>query len=199
MDPKFAAELAGALLSEGVDIKDLPKEKQAQVVAMSQFITTSVGYLATFFPNTRINSLMTQVWALVGTKQINPAVGPPVQTVSFAALGGRGVILLPHHWLSQIADDLVMQTGAMVCVGSQTVDFWNGRHIEFDAAYFRSRAYEAEYLLTNTKLAPGLKLNDYQQRVMAEFPQGLDTDGVASRLLYDHKPVPDHSPYTIRA
>jgi hypothetical protein len=101
---------------------------------------------------------------------------------------------MPHEWLDQISQDPLLQMGAIVFVGSQIVDFHNERiGVSPEQAAIsikRARAYEAEYLLTLRKVSSTVTLNDYQHRVLQEYPSGLMTPSVAlDRLLYTPKPV----------
>jgi hypothetical protein len=97
----------------------------------------------------------------------------------------RGVIALPENWGERFHEDPIRETGALVFVGSQAVDLYNGK---LDASVaFRGHAFEADYLLTVKEIAPLYELNDYQKKVLAQFPQGVKSPA-ALGLLYESKP-----------
>jgi hypothetical protein len=93
-------------------------------------------------------------------------------------------VFLPKNWLEEVRRDPVLQMGALVFVGSQVVDVYNHRLVdEGPSSIKRARAYEAEFLLHTRKVSPNLSFNEYQQRVMAEYPRGLQSEA-AQGLLY---------------
>jgi hypothetical protein len=184
------AELTSALLLRAVEMNDLPDtdpDKQ-KMRLMSDTFTAAVDFLRSQFPNDSIRALMAMVWDLVGHRVAPVVFGPDVPTLSFAAVQ-RGdvesaVIIMPHQWLERVKVDVVNETGAIVFVGSQAVDFYNDRIR--DRTAMRGAAYEAEYLLTAKKLSPSYVFNEYQRGVLEDFPEGLASEK-ASSIVYPRK------------
>jgi hypothetical protein len=196
MDSKLKGDLLGAFSQQVARDKDLPDTdpRKAKFAQIGEAFTSAVAFLRSpEFPSPAMNALMTLVWDIVGHKVVPVGVGPNVQTLSFAMAERvhipSAMILVPHEWLDQIKADPVLQMGAVAFVGSQTVDFYNGKttHADFGDMVKRARAYEAEYLSTIKSAAPDQRFNDYQEAVLNEFPQGLSSFGIRS-LLYTPRP-----------
>lgn len=196
--PKLQAQVLGAFFGESVRAEKLPAGDPLRVNGqkMSDAFTNGVAFLLTSFPNNHIQSLMKLVWDVVGHRIAPVALGPQVPSLSLAArLDGDAIIFMPHNWLEMIAKDPVEQMGALVFVGSQAVDFYNGRLLtsketaqeDHTNTIKRARAYEAEYLKTVKGGFPDWKFTPYQQKVLGEYPEGISTPTVAS-LLYLWKP-----------
>jgi hypothetical protein len=87
-----------------------------------------------------------------------------------------------------VKDNPVLQMGAVVFVGSQAVDYYNGK-LTYEAhknVLSRAYAYEAEYLLTI--LTMGCQtMTEYQKGVLKRFGEGLRSKEVRP-LLYTSKP-----------
>lgn len=136
-------------------------------------------------PFPRINILMSLFWRLVGNK-ISPVVmGSSVPTMSFwcELRDGKSmaVIMCPQNWHEQLASDPHMQMGALVFAASQAKDYWNHKFIPLpdeDIAqkkkevFQRAWSNEAELLHYFQRTAPNFKPNEYQQKVIAEYPLG---------------------------
>jgi len=184
-------QLAAALLSEAVEIDDLPDSDPGKKVMriMSDTFTSAVDFLRSSFPNEPVRALMAMVWELVGNRVVPVIHGLDVPTLSIAAIQDGGtesaVIAMPLRWLARVKADIVHETGGIVFVGSQAADFYNGRIRDQTAS--RAAAYEAEYILTFKRLEPSYKLNEYQLGVLKEFPEGLASEK-AKPLLYQRKP-----------
>ena len=150
--------------------------RKASGVAVGNLVTQTVGGLRDLFPNRWINDLMGIVWDIIGRRIVPAAVGPTA-TPSMAVHGYKAIILLPQTWPAMMAQDPIMQVGAMVFVGSQARDFHRGliRSIAgSEMAKMRAKAYEAEYLKTCLSLSIGSPtFNEYQREVLAMFPNGL--------------------------
>lgn len=169
---------------------------KAAIQPISDTFTNGVAFLKHFFPNPTIRDIMAMTWDLVGN-QITPVVmGPDVPTLTFAVMGTRlkpkAMIFMPHNWLQMIGHQLpsssIYQMGALVFVGSQAVDFYNGKFFEEPRdAEKRARAHEAEYLITTDYLPGTIGFNDYQKGVIDEYPKGLSTPSIQP-LLYKSKP-----------
>lgn len=194
MNPDLAEQLRAAFSQEAIEVEQLPDDDPRKLLLhrMGHRFTAAVDFLRSKFPNESIRRLMATVWDLVGHRIVPLSHGPThgVWSLSFCAYvrGGRhhAVLLVPDNWLEQMKKELVYETGAIVFVGSQAVDFYNGR-LSDGHVNERSRGFEAEYLLTVKKLSPSYKLNDYQTCVLKECPEGLATPSVAA-VLYEPKP-----------
>ena len=171
-----------------------PGPERSNAKAKGDAFTDGVDMLRGVFPNKRINKLMGMVWDLVGGKIVPLVGGMPVATLVFAVVGKlddmQARIFVPDNYLKMIKEDGCHQLGALVFTGSQAVDFWNDKILPQDDLIKRASAYEAEFLMTFGREFPGWKTNVYQKKLLADFPQGLDTPGVS---LYEHKPVPNSS------
>jgi len=171
-------------------------ELKDAVVKMSEAFTGGVGFLKHFFPNPAIRELMTMVWDLVGNRITPVACGPSVPTLTLAVMGNRqllqAIIFMPHNWLQMIGhkppNSVIYQMGGLVFVGSQAVDFYNGKFLDSPHdVEKRARAHEAEYLITVDDPIGTVGFNDYQKKLLDEYPKGLATPSIRS-LLYKSKP-----------
>jgi hypothetical protein len=193
MDTELRVQVLAALIQDGVRVEAVPQgDERLQLQAMEAFVTHTIGYLHTEFPNERIRDLMHHVWCYVGVRKAQFAAGPMVPSLSFAATQHKALVLMPHHWLKLIERDLVMQTAALVFTGAQVVDFNNKKLGPRTGE--RALAYEAEFLLTMRKTEPGWAPNEYQEDILEKYPQGLDTPGVQD-MLYARAEPPSHLPY----
>lgn len=190
------ALIAAFFASEGKNVKDLPDSDplKNKGIRMGNTFTDGVHFLKSTFPSPTIRTLMGHVWNIVGHKVIPVTLGPNVTGVSLAAIRKEGivqtVIFLPHNWLEDVKRDPVFQMGALVFVGSQAVDVYNGKvteQRESEQTVLRARAHEAEYILHIQRMAPLVQLNDYQKDVLAAFPLGL-LSPAAETLLYSPRP-----------
>jgi hypothetical protein len=188
------SQIAAAFLHGAKRIDTLPKDDPVRVAGeeAGAWFTDGVALLKGF-PNPAIRALAAMIWDIVGSKIVPTAMGPDVPTLSFVVLRNSDVheamILVPHGWVAMVQKEPLYQLGALVFVGSQTVDHYNGRVVfEPKAAEKRARAHEAEFLLTVKKLSPMTALNDWQHGVLRDFPEGLATERVRP-LLYTPKPV----------
>jgi len=203
LTPEALRTFLDASLDGGAHVDDPDLDMATRKVAQDtgELITAAISYLATVFANERINQHMTRVWHLVGSNTTPAALHQTVRTVSFLVVGrtadtARGVLLVPPAWSEMCVQDPILQIGALVFCGSQAIDFYNNK-IRDEAtgrlAERRALAYEAEFLLTVKTTQPGWKPTEYQKKVMAEFPQGLDSPGVRD-MLYKSIPVPVTGP-----
>lgn len=194
----FADEIASVFTTEGVRLNKLdPASEEAQQAhEMEHCFTTGAAFLRVAFPNERVKNLMNFVWDVVGGQRVPVVLGPRVQSISIAMIGTkdaatkevtgtRAVIMLPQDWLAKIKENPLLQLGAIVFVGSQSVDFVHGR---VHGVKERAFAYEAEYLKTLQKMLPQWKPNDYQHSILKNYADGLDTE-VVKPLLYTMKPI----------
>lgn len=183
MTPELMAQIVLAFQPDaGVRIENLnPDEELAQRGrAIEGIFTAGVHLLKTAVPNARIQSLGGAIWDVFHHRHVVVAMGPPVPSLSFVAMGPRdrlqALVLTPHDWGTTAPADPVTQLGAIVLVGSQAVDFYNGRFQSEGPQLVtrRSRAYEAEFLRGFEATIP---MNDYQQKVLQEhhfFDPALD-------------------------
>jgi hypothetical protein len=138
--------------------------------------------------NETLRSLMSYVWDILHHRHVTLAIGPEVPSMAFALLGrGRGqlqaLIFAPTNWPEMMDADPYLQLGAIVSVGSQASDYYNGVFYDQASSILsrkRANAYEAEYLL----LLRNHPLNEYQKKIVAANPNGFDP-----RLGYTRKPV----------
>ena len=192
MDKQTVAELMAAFVKGGERVEKMPEgdPMRAKGMRLGDRFTEGVAMLKNF-PNPAVRTLMSMVWDIVGNRVVPIALGPKVPSLTFAAMGNAarpdGIIFIPHEWESMIQEDAVCQLGALVFVGSQAVDFYNGRvgH-EPEAMMKRARANEAEYLVTIKEFSPDHKMNDWQKKMLAEFPEGLRSAGIQEHI-YKHK------------
>lgn len=171
----------------GQRIEKLDKEAEAYRKAkeVETLFTEGVEVLRALFPNERVRGLAQAIWDVFHHRRVVLAMGPEVPTLTFAAFGSakglQGIAFAPHNWAEIVREDPLMQLGAVVMVGSQAVDFYNGRLLTDSRATFgqRAMAYEAEYLRTLALDAP----NPYQKKVLTEHPTWDPA------FEYDRKPV----------
>lgn len=183
------AQVAAAFQPENaVDLRKLSTEDESflPMKRIEALFTGGVDLLRKLVPNPRIQALGSDIWQVFEHRHVVLAVGPPVPSLSFAVLAKAGVIqallLAPDEWDKRAVADPIMQLGAIVMTGSQAVDFYNGRFLVEgrDVIVRRSLSYEAEYLLS---FGP-IELNDYQKKVLQDFPAGFDPS-----LDYVRKPI----------
>jgi len=140
--------------------------------------------------NPRLAALGKLTWRLVGNRVVPFAVSQEIKVIGLGIIVRGdvklGVIMAPMDWLERVENNPVNAMGGVVFVSSKARDYWNGKivtvHSEEDEC--RALAYEAEYLLTHPNLVP----NDYQQKVLNKFPNGLAS---APELVYKGKPYMD--------
>lgn len=193
MNTQTVAEIMAAFVKGGERVEKLAESDplRAKGMMLGDRFTEGVAMLKGF-PNPELRKLMSMVWDIVGNRLVPIAMGPKVPSLSFAAMGNRkkpdGIIFLPHNWQEMIEEDPVCQLGALVFVGSQAVDYYNDRvGREPEAMMRRARANEAEYLVTVREVSPGHKFNEWQLKMLEEFPEGLRSPGIKSHL-YEFKP-----------
>lgn len=127
-----------------------------------------------------INRLATLFWRLIGNKNI-PLIWDQQGLPSFQIIGTvldqeqRACLLMPYQWLNLVREDPVLQLGGIVNMASQSRDFYLHR---FDAhTSERAQAIEAECYHTleivHTREQIHWYWNEYQRRIMVQYPQGL--------------------------
>lgn len=174
-----------------VNVADLPEDDPNAKLGKTceSLFTDGVAALRSIVPNDRIRALGRVIWDLVGGKQVLVAIGPDVPSLSFTVMQDndlhQAIILIPKGWPKMVADDPFMQLGAILFVGAQVVDFYNDRLFDDKGARRRWHAYEAELLRTLKTSLPRWKPNEYQCKILARFPDGLDAKDVD---LYPFKP-----------
>jgi hypothetical protein len=202
MKKDVLAEITAAFVHGGTRIENLPEgDLKAAGMKIGEAFTVGVALLREW-RNPAVRDLAAMIWDIVGHRIVGTAIGPEVPSLTLAAFGAKSayqlaaagsklapqaIIFTPHRWLNMIAENAPYQLGALVFVGSQAVDYYNGRVlIDPEALKTRARAYEAEYLISLTADAPEYKLNAYQREILEDFPYGLGTASVKP-LLYKHK------------
>jgi hypothetical protein len=105
---------------------------------------------------------------------------------SNGAIGTTGYVLLTSDFIGKCLSQPHLALTTMAYLGSHVRDFVlhrfgteSGQIIEG-----RSRAVEAQFLLGVMTREPSLVLPDLYQRVLTEYPQGLDTPGLSSSIKY---------------
>lgn len=182
-----------------VNVKDLEDGSKLKEIGQeaSQLITMGVGFLRdpNQFPNPVINELMADTWCIVGNRIVQPAMSPafPVPTISFIAAGSsdslRAYIFMPFNYAQIFKNNATSQFGALVYIGSQCRDFYNGQFSPLNSQDVETRAlaYEAEYFRTLATLGP-VVLDDYAKKVLDRFPEGIKSLDPA--LSYEPKQRP---------
>ncbi len=186
-------KILAAFGASQVNINDLPKEdpRHARGRMCEALFTDGVDALRSIFPNARVQALARAIWDLVGHKHVLVAIGPDIPSLSFTIMQlegvHQGVVLIPKGWPEMVKANTFMQLGAILFVGAQVVDFYNGRLIGDAGAPARWDAYEAEFLRALKQQLPDWKMTAHQRAVMAKYPDGLDTLDVE---LYAFKSCP---------
>jgi hypothetical protein len=158
-------------------IDDLdPNDPDAYEAKSLEVMFTTIVAALTKHGNRKIAILGQHLWEVINQRLVHVArdARPPTLSFLVATTGGvvQGIILVPVGWLAMIQVDPAMEVGAIVYVGSQAVDFFNGR-LKFDSSdriRARAAAYEAEFL----KTLPRSTLNAYQQEILGKFSNGFD-------------------------
>ena len=142
-----------------------------------------------------INKLMANLWRLIGNRVVPAAMidQPPFgyDGLFFWAEpnSGTAAIMIPQNWLQQISQDRWMQMGGLVFTAVQANDFWHGKVVAGQSKNIEARsfAWEAEFLWYLAK-TPGYEFvaNEYQQKVMKSFPEGVASLDPA--LRYELRP-----------
>ena len=184
-------EVVAAFGGTQVNVNDLPENDPTAKLGKlcESLFTGGVDVLRSILPNDRIRALARVVWDLVGHKQVLVAIGPDVPSLSFTVMQYKGIhnqglVLIPKDWPAMTQNDPFMQLGAILFVGAQVVDFYNDRLIGDKTAPGRWQAYEAELLRTLKQTLPRWTPNEYQQKILQRYPDGLDAPGVD---LYPYK------------
>lgn len=136
------------------------------------------------FPHPEINQLVTLMWRLIGNKEIPVVLDQwGIPTMSFVVIGNdikqMPMFIIPQNFISQVAQNPVLQLGAIVNMASQARDFYVGKIKKGSSNEVnrRAKAWEAEALITLKQMAQqenfDLVFNKYQLQILAENPQGL--------------------------
>lgn len=188
MDPLVAQIVTAFLPNAGVHVEKLDKatDDYRNAKLIEARFTHGVQALRTVVPSERIQALGAYAWEVFHHRHVVLALGPPVASLTFAAMGRpdalQGILLAPHAWIAMTQEDPMMQLGAIVMCSSQAIDFYNSRILSDGREIVTARAisYETEYLRA---LGPALKPNEYQAQAMAKYPT-FDPS-----LDYERKPV----------
>lgn len=136
------------------------------------------------FPNQEVNKLAQLAWSLIGNREI-PAtldIEGKVSTTTFIVAGNNReqtpLLILPKRFIIQASENPIFQLGMMAFMESQMRDFYTGKIREgSETMNRRSRAWEAEVLLTLRQMASNeglnLNFNAYQSAVLSENPKGI--------------------------
>lgn len=188
-------------LEQSVHVNQLPplNDLAARGKVVGDTVTTVVGILRNplITPNRRINGIASLAWDLIGNN-MTPAALAGVPQVHFGAQVSndrkQGVILVPLDYHERVAQDFIFNAGAMVFVGSQARDWYNDKLAYWEdgklvdgrqEVMVRARAYESEWLLMIKGLDLGYEFNEYQQKILDEYPEGIES---RPDLIYNSKP-----------
>lgn len=189
------AKILAVFAAEKTDLKDLPDGDPMAALGRrcEELFTGGVDVLRSLIPSVRVRALASIVWDLVGHKRVLVVLGADVPSLSFTVMRqlsvDQGLVLIPGGWPEMVEADPFMQLGAILFVGVQIVDFYNDMLINAPAARTRWEAYEAELLHTLKGWLPRWNPNDYQRKIMAKYPHGLDTAGVELYTLRPYEPA----------
>jgi hypothetical protein len=178
MEKSLVVEMMASMLAPKTFAEELPDTDPMKVMGtrIAGHFTGCVEFLRSSFPNENVRKLATLLWDVCGSRSVPLAVGPKVPSLHFGLMGGSAVIFAPDNWSDLIKENPILQMGGVVCIGTQAVDWWAGKITTQEEAQTtgrRAQVYEAEYLLAIKKQAPGHKFNDYQKRLLAEYPKGF--------------------------
>ncbi len=172
---QVAAEIIAAFLTEPTFVEDLPdKEDKFYKTAKSCEYRFTTGVQALKGASSPVvRKLAENIWNVIGKKHVQTALGPKVPSLYFAKIGRQSTILFPHDWPEKTEEDPFFQLCAILFVGSQAVDDYNGRFYceSADLIMRRARCYEAE-LIHSVGHKPK---NDYHRGVVKDFPGGWDS------------------------
>jgi hypothetical protein len=152
----------------------------------SEIITSMVQTLCheQFIPSPRLNDLGDLLWGLIGNKMVPTALGD-VPMICFAAQRDAAIIMVPVDFVERVKTNPVYNFGGLVFTGSQARDYYNRRLKPPEDVLKRAYAFEAEMMLACRKIGT-LQPNEYQQKVLNDYPKGLDSLDPA--LWYESKP-----------
>jgi hypothetical protein len=180
MKRNLVAEIMSGFIgaSDAKHVDDLPADDplRAKGERIGGNFTWAVGFLRTNFPNVSIRKLAVLLWDVCGSNTVRLGLGPDVPTLTFGLMGHDAMLFAPNNWDEMIKAEPLYQMGGVVFCGAQVCDFYSGKITSTEEAQVtarRSRGYEAEYILTLQKINRNVKLNEYQQGLLKDFPQGL--------------------------
>jgi len=186
-------------LKQSVHVHSLPphSDMAARGKLVGDSVTAIIDILRnpSLTPCRRVNALAALQWDLIGSLMVPTALAdvPQVHFGAHVSNDEKAVILCPMDFYESIKKDFIFCAGAMVFVGSQARDWYNdklawiddeGVHDGREEVANRARAYEAEWLLFIQSLDIGYEFNEYQQKIVEDSPEGLDSH---PELIYDSK------------
>lgn len=152
-------------------------------------------------PVPAVNAVMWLLGDMLSTDMVRVAVTPQAKTVKFLMTGEkedrRGMVLVPANWLDLMNTIPTVLMGGLAYVASEAKDFYNDRlKSEVDIAYekncgknavvCRSLCHEAELYLWLSKNDSEFSPNEYQAKIMGEYPNGIGS--IPEGLRYEPKP-----------
>jgi hypothetical protein len=195
------ASLIAALLGNAIHVDDIPKtdttpkaaEMRRRGMATGELFTQVVHSLRSDSRiSLKVRDMAALLWDLV-EHRVTPVVLTEMPSLYFVTQGSiagasAGTILVPWNWIEMVRTDPQMQAGGAVNMGSQCRDFYNDKIDFLNMNEKKERAYcfEVEFLLTIQHDDPDWKPNDYQSKIMRDFPRGLDS--LRPGLWYESKP-----------
>lgn len=178
-DSKTLDEIRAAFKNQRT-LEDLDKDSPLAKIGRDcqELFTSGVAILCKSVPV--ISNLMLDVWEIFNYQHVVMAIGPNVPALAISVVqDSNGMIqaltFATYSWPQMAKEDPSMELGAIVYVGSQVVDYYNNKLLsQEDNIISKQRAlsYEAEYLLLLKR--DGMFLNEYQEDVIAQYPNGFD-------------------------
>jgi hypothetical protein len=166
----------------------IPDDVREAAKNIERCFTTMVDHLRQpqNVPLPRIYNLMSLFWYLVGSGITPTALGPVESMYFYCEVKGDekiATILCPKNWPQMVAEDVIMQTGALIFTASHAQDYYHMKYLDVeeyqqrtnkDPLFVRALAYEAEFLCWLKGDRDWIP-NEYQKKVIEFFPKGYDS------------------------
>lgn len=177
----YASNLMKAIL-DGKHIDELPDNDPEKVAAKkAETLFTQCVALLLEHPDTTLSGLMRKAWTVYNQKQVVVGIGPsptPAFVLALNVTHVRGMVILPPDWPSRLEQDILFQTGAVIFVSSQAVDYVEGRlkksmdpeeqRAQSKETIRRAQSHEAIYLRHIQSTQPDWTPNPYQKMVLGQ-------------------------------
>lgn len=152
---------------------------------MGECFAFAMDHLRQQSDSREVAAMAAAAWDVVHYRYAAVVGGMELESLGVIAIGDQGAAiglprtigiaaLVPPKWLDLIADNAVMQMGAMVFAASQLADLYAGR--TGAGTVSRAYGYEAEFLLAVRRRFPAMPLTRYQEKLLRELPHGLASD-----------------------
>ena len=168
------------MFDEVKDISQLNGEEWVKAKEIERVFTELVDEARRTLPCGVLRMTTDLFYNLVG-KQITPcAISPSAQGgIHFMVVGKSkdelvAVVVVPPNWAELVKQDRKMQMGGVVYTASKAKDFATGGfQSDPEGVEKRAKQHEAAYLHSLREIDPDWTPNEYQRRVMMQFPEGL--------------------------